>query len=117
MLQAYRLQIRLPNDMPRHLRMRRVVATLLQNLSNQTRSNGPASLSNIEPLSALNGERMCNLADHLDIITRHDHLAVRVFGGLGEVERCGFVCESTILSVDPALILTNACQNVPAVRM
>ena len=57
--------------------------SLVQNAGDQTSSDSPTALTDIEALAGLKGKRMVNLADHLDIVARHDHLRVLVFGALG----------------------------------
>ena len=64
---------------------------LLDDAGDQTGSDGASTLADVEALTLLNGERLVDLADHLDVVTWHDHLGVGVLGALGPVESGGLI--------------------------
>ena len=88
---------------------------LVHDSCDQPRRNGLSSLPDIESLSVLDGERMCDLADHLDVVTWHDHFTVGIFDTLGEVESCCLICDSGNVSSEQSGSIHS--QNVPAVRI
>ena len=61
-----------------------LVFGLLDDASNQASGHGPATLTDVEALALLDGNRLVDLADHLDVVTGHDHLAI--LGALGPGE-------------------------------
>lgn len=65
---------------------------LLEDAGDETGGDGTATLTDVEALTLLNGEGLVDLADHLDVVTGHDHLGVGVLGSLGPVESGGLVC-------------------------
>jgi hypothetical protein len=62
---------------------------LLHDASNQASGHSPATLTDVEALALLNGNRLVDLADHLDVVTGHDHLAI--LGALGPGKSGGLV--------------------------
>lgn len=64
---------------------------LSHDTSNQTSGDGTATFTNVEALALLDGQWLVDLADHLDVVARHNHLAVGIFGTLWPVERGGLV--------------------------
>lgn len=62
---------------------------LLKNASNDTGGDGPATLADVEALALLGGDGLVDLANHLDVVAGHDHLAV--LGALGPGEGGGLV--------------------------
>src|SRR4051794_1091979 len=48
--------------------------SLLENLGDDPRAYGTATLSNGEPKALVHGDRVDELDRHLDIVSRHDHL-------------------------------------------
>jgi hypothetical protein len=62
---------------------------LLDNASDETSGDGPATLTDVEALALLDGNGLVDLADHLDVVTRHDHLAL--LGALGPGKSGGLV--------------------------
>lgn len=64
---------------------------LLDDASNQTSGNSATTLANVEALTLLESERSVDLADHLDVVTRHDHLGLCILGTVGPVEGSGLV--------------------------
>lgn len=62
---------------------------LLDDASDETSGNGPTTLTDVEALTLLNGDGLVDLADHLDVVTGHDHLAI--LGALGPGESSGLI--------------------------
>lgn len=69
---------------------------LLDDAGNQTSGNGPASLTDVDTLASLNSNWVVQSSNHLDVVTRHDHLGVSVLGTLGEEEGTGLVGSSDV---------------------
>lgn len=59
------------------------IARLLNDASDQTSGHSPATLTDVEALTLLKSDGLVNLADHLDVVTGHDHLAI-----LGTLRPC-----------------------------
>ena len=64
---------------------------LSQNASDQTSGDGAATLTNVEALTLFDGQWLVDLADHLNVVTWHDHLAVGILGTLWPVESGGLI--------------------------
>jgi hypothetical protein len=62
---------------------------LLNDASDETSGDGPATLTDVEALALLDGDGLVDLADHLDVVTGHDHLAL--LGALGPGKSGGLV--------------------------
>ena len=71
-----------------------LVFGLLDDASNQASGHGPATLTDVEALALLDGNRLVDLADHLDVVTGHDHLGVSVLGAFGPVNSGSLVCKT-----------------------
>lgn len=83
---------------PSHLIMR-----LLDDASDETSGDGAATLTNVETHTLLDSDGLVDLADHLDVVTGHDHLAI--LGALGPGEGSGLVS-----STDEHLGLVVVCE-------
>ena len=71
-----------------------LLSNLLKNASDQTSGDSAATLADVEALSLFNGKRSVKRADHLDVVTRHDHLGVSVLGTFGPVNSGSLVCKT-----------------------
>lgn len=49
---------------------------LLNDASDETSGDGPATLTDVEALALLDGNGLVDLADHLDVVAGHDHLVL-----------------------------------------
>jgi hypothetical protein len=65
------------------------IVCLLNDASDETSGDGPATLTDVEALTLLDGDGLVDLADHLDVVTGHDHLAL--LGALGPGKSSGLV--------------------------
>ena len=65
------------------------IVCLLNDASNETSGNGPATLTDVEALTLLDGNGLVDLADHLDVVAGHDHLVL--LGTLGPGKSGGLV--------------------------
>lgn len=72
----------------------KLLSNLLENASDQTSGDSAATLADVEALSLLNGKRSVKRADHLDVVTGHDHLGVSVLGTFGPVNSGSLVCKT-----------------------
>ena len=66
---------------------------LSKNTGNETSGDGAATLTHVEALTLLENVGLVELADHLDVVTRHDKLGW-VLGALRPCERAGLVSSS-----------------------
>lgn len=64
---------------------------LLDDAGDEASGHGPATLTNVEALADLNSVGVGHGANHLDVVTRHDHLARRVLSALGEGQVDGLI--------------------------
>lgn len=70
----------------------KILSSLLEDTSDDTSGDGATTLTDVEALSLLNGKRLVEGADHLDVVTGHDHLGVSVLGAFGPVNSSSLVC-------------------------
>lgn len=66
----------------------------LEDLRHQCRPHRPSALSDCEPLALLDSQRVHEIAFQFHVVAWHDHLAIPIFGAVGEVETAGFICGS-----------------------
>jgi hypothetical protein len=87
------------------------VSSLLEDASNDTSGDGATTLTDVEALSLLDGERLVEGADHLDVVTRHDHLGVGILGTFGPVNGGSLIGGTdedlgTVVSVETSVTTT-----------
>lgn len=58
--------------------------SLLHDTSDQTSSNGLATLANVKSLADFDGVGVGHVDNHLNVVTRHDHLTGGILGALGK---------------------------------
>lgn len=65
------------------------IGCLLNDAGDETSGDGPATLADVEALALLNGNGLVDLADHLNVVTGHDHLVL--LGALGPGKSGGLI--------------------------
>lgn len=73
-----------------------ITSHLLDDAGDQTSGNGPATLTDVDTLASLDSNRVVQSSNHLDVVTRHDHLGVGILGTLGEEQCTGLVGSSDV---------------------
>jgi hypothetical protein len=88
-----------------------ILSSLLNDTGNDTSGNSATTLTDVEALSLLNGKGLVERADHLDVVTGHDHLGVGILGALGPVNGGGLISGTdedlgTVISVETSVTTT-----------
>jgi len=87
------------------------LSSLLDDASDDTSGDSTTTLTDVEALTLLDGERLVERADHLDVVTRHDHLGVGILGAFGPVDSSGLISSTdedlgTVVSVETSVTTT-----------
>ena len=68
----------------------------LQNSCDQPSGYCAAAFADVKSLALFQGNGTMNIANHFDIVARHDHLRVSVLSAIGPVESSSLIYKNTI---------------------